>query len=391
MREGINTNIINDSLIFSETFESESNTRINNKGVPTDVTFNADGTASFNGSSSKIVYKIINKVRSVELRLENVTSFYCKLSSSRTIQIVSGTLSTTGFTSATYYVNSVVGTSVSATGKVHIVITDSVDFTVNDLQIGYNGTSYGNFKADLHCFYNRALTATEVANLYNGKTNKEVPMYQSGITPLLLYDSTKGYSQDRSGLRTLTETATSYQWVGNQYACKFNGSSSQIDLGSTHIVTNQTILFSAWLYNKGNSYPNGTLYGNGDFIIWLGDTVSYFTRNNSATPNMQFGNTKNKWIFIGLLSEGVSTYRFTCFLATTKTGLTQTTSGTHVLPTNSVIANEYIGRVSGSVVGTRYFNGLIPYINIRQMTSYDATVALQLLTQEWSSTRRNYN
>jgi hypothetical protein len=154
------------------TFNTEWDIVQNLKGTVSNVSFE-NGQAMFvTASSSKITFKGTWVTRTIKFELEDVTSFRCKLATGRTIVVTGGTVSNTGFSSATYYVNGAATSTVPATGKVTLIVENNADFTVNDLQIGYDGTAYGTFKADLAEQFNYLLSASEATNDYNKATHQ---------------------------------------------------------------------------------------------------------------------------------------------------------------------------------------------------------------------------
>jgi hypothetical protein len=166
------------SPIFRETFNDEWTVR-RYGGTPVSNPTFLNGLCSFvAGSSQKITYTDSWTTRSIRFILKDVTSFYCKLATGRSIQVVGGsnTVTTTGFSSATIYVNDAVSATITSTGYYMITVYDNANFTVNDLQIGYNGTTYGTFSIDLMDMWAEQLTASEVANLYNNKTFRNLPI-----------------------------------------------------------------------------------------------------------------------------------------------------------------------------------------------------------------------
>lgn len=157
-------------LIFRETFADEQSVRANG-GVPSGVTFN-NGVATFNGSTSKIVYPTVSGVLSVRLILTpgTTTQNILKLSSTHSISVSAGTVAGTGFASPTIYVNGVAGSTITAT-KVEVVITTATAIRAKDIQLGYISTYLTGTVELMEC-YNTVLSANDVKNLYEGKRLK---------------------------------------------------------------------------------------------------------------------------------------------------------------------------------------------------------------------------
>lgn len=88
-------------------------------------------------------------------------------SSSGKVDISSGSISTTGYTSPTVYVNSSVSSSVINGKWQHVVITSNTAFNADSVNIGRSGSSYFSGAIDDVRFYNRVLSASEIRHLYS--------------------------------------------------------------------------------------------------------------------------------------------------------------------------------------------------------------------------------
>jgi hypothetical protein len=367
---------INDSLVFRETLNDASSV-IRNGGSITDCTFE-NGVGTFNGSSSKITYPIVRGVKSIRIILtpSSTTEDIVKLSSSHSISVSGGTISATGLSSPTVYVNGIATSTVTAT-RSEIVITTATAFNADDLQLGYI-SSYYDGTIDLIEIYNRALTTSEVSNLYNQRYHKELPINTaSGI--LCDFNTFNGTISERTGL-TLTNTDVSTFKHGSYYSGLFNGSSSKIDTNVDFIGTN-AVTFNVWcfLYGWGES-GNGRFLDNGKYrLLPYASNYLYFSSNGGADVVYSAASsmTLNKWIFISVTrkADGKATF-YIGDLDTppTQSGSADQDSGTPAAGTSNVI----IGNNSGQ---TRTFDGLIPFVRI-----YSGILSDAELHQAWSST-----
>jgi hypothetical protein len=179
-------------LIFRETFNDAATVR-KNGGTPTAVTF-FNGAGTFDGTTSKINYNLnLNGTYSVRVRC-NPTSFAvirlildCRSSNADGVGYVR--LTTGGLVEATLgaaYVNGVATTTTVAGVNNEIVVTGlslKQGTGANLSLIGSNYTDSQEFLGtmDLLEIYSGTLTASEVANLYNNRWNKE---YMSGGEPM---------------------------------------------------------------------------------------------------------------------------------------------------------------------------------------------------------------
>ncbi|EKD91103.1 MAG: hypothetical protein ACD_30C00045G0003 [uncultured bacterium] len=79
----------------------------------------------------------------------------------------SGTVSATGFTSPTIYVNGVINGTLTASVWNHVVVTTDTGINANAFEVGRGNGAYNNGKIDDTRVYNRALSASDVSQLYN--------------------------------------------------------------------------------------------------------------------------------------------------------------------------------------------------------------------------------
>jgi hypothetical protein len=274
---------INDSLVFRETLNDASSV-IRNGGSITSVIFE-NGEGSFNGSSSKITYPTVRGVKSIRIILtpSSTTEDIVKLSSSHSISVSGGTISATGLSSPTVYVNGIATSTVTAT-RSEIVITTATAFNADDLQLGYI-SSYYNGDIDLVEIYNRALTASEVSNLYNQRYYKELPI-SLGRAELVTnggFDSDTWWSKNAAWTisggtancdGTQASTTNLYRsgllTVGRRYRLCFDitsisAGSLRISDGSVYLVTGLTIP-KTYEYYWTPTADNFYITGDSDFI-----------------------------------------------------------------------------------------------------------------------------
>ena len=85
-----------------------------------------------------------------------------------TIEITSGTLTGTGFSSPTYYVNGIASQTVASGSWQHIAITTATAFDPNNVDFGRISTTYMDGLLDEIKFYTYELTANQVLMDYQG-------------------------------------------------------------------------------------------------------------------------------------------------------------------------------------------------------------------------------
>ena len=400
------------SVIFRETFNSEFDVR-KNGGDPVDVSF-SDGIGSFNGSSSNIKYspKNIGKEFTIRMKIKILTPEISYLFTGG----LNGASSTThGF----YFISdtttfhrigisaagsSRLGTTGGITGIVgewHDItfsiskVNNFVKFYLDDIDVGsdtyipaldsllndfiaigartFYSAEYANIDIDLLEIYNTALTAEEVANLYNNISYRDI---RNGL--LLDIDARGGVIQDEIGNSLTINSGTSVK-KDNVYTSYFNGTSLGISVGS---LPTTNVTYSLWA--KLNPYSSPTLqqlrhslFGSG-----TGGTKRVDITNNSpytlysvlgGNVNIVLNKSTALWNMytITLDASGVMKVYFNGEY----TGLTS--SG------NSLLATMYFGSYQDAS-----FYKMRGYQN--QQRIYNRVLSAAEITQLYTSQKRNY-
>ena len=245
------------------------------------------------------------------------------------------------------YINGVLSGSISVGATSYCCGTD------RSVTLGANSGGGGGFfggKLDDVRIYNRALSASEVTQLYNlGAVNvahSNTTSISSGLVGYWTMDGSKinwaaNTMQDSSGQNNTgtlvnlgTTTSPTQGKVGQ--ALKFNGSSSYVDLGSMTALNVGTgdFMISAWVYNTNQSTGN---------VLVSKDNGST-QRQLSIVANTDSGGASNPGkVRIGIFnSSGDFYYR------ETNGGALLTNKWTHIV----------VGRASG--VLKLYMNGVAP-------------------------------
>lgn len=89
-----------------------------------------------------------------------------QLRSTTSLALVTGTLTPTGFTSPTVYVNGVAGSTVSAGAWQQIAVTTGTTVTVNDMELGRVSAAYFDGKMSNVKVFSTELSAGQIAELY---------------------------------------------------------------------------------------------------------------------------------------------------------------------------------------------------------------------------------
>ena len=123
---------------------------------------------SFSGNNYASIANTIT-TRSVSFWVKPTTNTASMLNLTATAYITAtgGTISATGFTSPTIYVNGVAGGVLAAGVWNHIVVTDTANTSADAITIGKANGAYTTGSIDDVRVYNRALSPSEVKLLYN--------------------------------------------------------------------------------------------------------------------------------------------------------------------------------------------------------------------------------
>jgi formylglycine-generating enzyme required for sulfatase activity len=145
-------------------------------GIVTDVTTN-NGVAVFNGTTSLLefscnhtgVYTIRFKIN----KLNSLTQVIAKLSSTISLSVNDGIITTTGITTPSIYINGKLNSTITANGG-DVFIVSTTPFTIDDFVLGYDST-YFSGEIDLIEFFNDALVEGMVDAIYSGRYFRQHP------------------------------------------------------------------------------------------------------------------------------------------------------------------------------------------------------------------------
>jgi len=290
-------------------------------------------------------------------------------------------------------------------GRVKVVLTQNARYRIritgtHNAASGFSitdnsaGTSYINTVASGSISVDTTFTATSVG------TGLYVRLFSAGTVTLselslmqitqesgsLLFDidAAQGIIRDKTGLRTITNTAVTVVNDGGNYVMKTDGTTSKLDLGADFLGTTD-LTIAGWIYATG--------WGEGASPDQRGRIIS----NNKLEVGINFQNNKSLWISSdGTISVGSAVNSLTLgawyFVAATRTtnGTANLYIGTRdVAPALSGSANQASGTpVAGSTVYLLSNNGASTFVGLmRNLKSYNRILSLAELTQLWSSTK----
>jgi len=359
------------SLVHKDVMNTEYDTRFMG-GTPTAITYSY-GKATFNGSTSNITYRSVNGVKAVRLKLtlSTTTQAVLTLSATHSISVTSGTISATGFASPTIYVNGAVSSTIT-TAESEIVVTTATAINANTIILGKVSTSYLTGSVNEFDLYTRAISTSEIYNMYLGVHHKDLE-----LTPLINFDSRAGQIVDKRG-NTITNTATTIKRSGSIFSADFNGSTSKLDYGNIDALTGD-ITIVGWVKARGYGEGNlGRILDNGKVFLNTNLTQKAFTfsRDNATNPQSATNSVLlNKWYFVCVTSTSSGITNF--YIGDYKTSPIISHTANQAGGTPATGSNIYIGNRSAD---DRTFNGLIPQIRI-----YKSILTQADFTRIWSN------
>lgn len=257
------------------------------------------------------------------------TDEYINLTASAYITSSSGTVSATGFTSPSIYVNGTLNGTITASAWNHVVITTDTAIDANQFEAGRANNSYVNGKMDEVRIYNRALSPNEVSQLYN--------FAPSPVGYWKLDEKTGQTTYDSSG-------------NGNNGTLGANGSAGSDDPTWVSAKMGAGLSFDGGDYVGLGDPSSGILdFGTGDFTIetwlkfplagsstWNGIITKGYTTSASATTwglnsgnpatalvyndakaaggawnaNYSFSSSSNGWHHIAITRTSGTSYKF---------------------------------------------------------------------------------
>lgn len=360
---------------------------------------------SFNGASDVVSAGNIGNVNSISfwINTSSTTQKIINLNATTYVEIASGTITATGFTSPTIYIDDVV-TSTLTSGWHHVAITTGSAITASTMELGRVGTNYMSGSLDDVRFYSRAISASEVTRLYQlggtTKINKTLERpgetIESGLVGSWSFngaDVSGTTAYDRSGSAnngTLTNGPTATIGKVGQ-ALSFDGTNDEMTTATNQGNGSNVKIFtlSAWFKTSSasgkkiiglESNQTGTGSSAYDREIYIGTDGKVYFRiwdgaNKTAVSSATF--TDNNWHHAVAVSTGDSG------------SITLYVDG--VLQQTTVIGSIYASystsywRIGGYIVGapngaSGYFPGSIDEVRIyNRALSADEITRLYLL------------
>lgn len=390
---------IDNSCIFRQTFANETTVRAAG-GVPTNVIFK-DGVAEFpNSGTSYIkynkswvgVYSIrvkfyFNGVISAQYNMiyDSRRNIDYKYGSGVYITPNQSTLSIINGASHILYVNGVISNQLRVGLNDMIITCSIISFKNSAVVIGSNAnliSSAYNMKFELLEIYNRVLTASEIKNLYNNKTNITLPSVISDTKKKIIdvnaysgiiKNTLSGQIVNGNLVPNVINTDVTVVHEGKGFVMMFP-SYTNLNLGNyPPLIGNVTIM--AWVnLPKPKRSDNQLLFTNGQLSIVNLYTNSTYITNANLNGVYTTRKTKNTWIFIAITR--------------TASGIVNHYEGNKQL---SPILNSTLNEAGDTpVAGTSYMKLMYSSTlnKISSFTFYEGILSLDEITEHWSSTKQ---
>ena len=270
-----------------------------------------------------------------------------------------------------------------------IVTGDTTAATKLDFMKYDASASYGNLKVGAGSFsttlcFTALTSGIQLRNIGAGTTNiSSIAIYkinQESLSVLADVNVGDGVISDKSGQRTITNTAVTVENDGGKYVMRTDGATSMLDLGADFIGTNDVTVYG-WVnpntYGEGGNL--GRIISNGKFYVYTSN--SGLLRVSSVDSTLVSSGSNSvllcKWIFFAVTRTANGTTNFYVGDKDTPLALSGTdnqASGTPVAGTTNTLLFSNNGALT--------FDGKSTGIKIVQ-----GIVSVEKLTQIWSSTR----
>ena len=234
----------------------------------------SDKCLLFDGADDYVsVSTSVTDIQSVSfwVRPTSTTEQFIDLNGSAYIEASSGTVSATGFTSPTIYVNGIVSSTITASEWQHITVTTGTALTGSAVRLGRIGSNYGQAFMDEVKIYPYARTAAQIKADYNARGSA------IGASAVLGAAANKNLSEGLVGYWAMDET-TDNSCSGGEDSCDSSGSenhgtwldgankqqgkygngvdldgaSDAINFGSDQKLDNlEAFTYSVWMYYEG--------------------------------------------------------------------------------------------------------------------------------------------
>jgi hypothetical protein len=281
------------------------------------------------------------------IKADDTTKKILGLNSTQYVEVSSGAITATGWTSPSIYVDGVSTTTID-TNWHHVVITTNTGINASTTNFGIVGAGYFDGKLDEVKFYSRALSQTEIRYHYNRGGPVAYWKFNEG-QGMVAYDTT---DNNNDGIISGTT------WASGKYgsALSFDGVNDSVDVPHSSNLCPESITVSGWI----KPISDGTRH----ILLakWFGYTVEVNSDGtvkwglNGAGGTQYFGTKKisfGEWHYLVGTFDAV-TKKQTVYIDGNFSEEQITTAGiTHSV---SSLIISYAGETNGLIDDVRIYN-----------------------------------
>ena len=305
----------------------------------------------------------------------------------------------------------VVGTYNSTTQKlsayvngVEVQVTASGSTTNNAVFFGLGASAQGAGDTAANYFdggideaavFNRALTATEIASLYDGSHTKRstVGEFNKNSTGLVGLWHLNGNSiDDSTNSNNGTDTAITYVSGRFGEAASYNGSTSEISINNGTQLNFGTGSFSVSFWVR----PTNIGAGNQDWIARPGATQAYFLIRCTSTGDLlvqlnKDGSNNLNWVHgLVVFTNNTWTHVTSVIDRTAGKGYNYI-NGTKLVSEGTVVGNPSLDTVNSWVLGENAFSGIYPVGQLDEVALFNIALTAKQAKEHyaWSIGRRS--
>lgn len=295
------------------------------------------------------------------------------------VQIASGTLSATGFTSPTLYVNGVAASTVAASAWQMIAITSATGVAASNVLLGQqNTTFYAGKLANVKAFTTE-LTAGQIAELYaspeqvlpTGASLSELAGWwplSEALGAVALNGVVGGKTGAISGATPVTaQTGALPQWAAASVSTPmyFDGTNDVVDFGDVMDIGTASWTYAAWCCVDSSASDNMVM---GKYSSVSGGGMAFFAANGFYRAVFSDGTTTT---FSSIVTDNTRKYVFVAAVANRSGNLSVYVNGVleNAVSISGMSASNVQNATTFKVGNTfsstnRWFSGHIAWVSV---------------------------
>lgn len=276
----------------------------------------------FDGSDDKIALGDISHLGTVKsvaiwVYLETTTEQIIDLDGGSTyIHASAGTITATGFTSPTIYVDGVVSSAITAAGWHFVVVTTGTAVSPTSVQFATDNTDFGNVRLNDCSLWTRALSATEIDQLYKGTLYDYmlnlVSAWELDDTALVQDIGWKGNGNDG----TVNGNPTVAEGPAGGKSLDLDGSGDYVEMGSFTGHPDGAFTICGWVKPDAltgfDRLANNGWAADGGWLLSMdggANDLDFFMQNDASVQKVTSLNTVAKigeWQFVAGVYDGTN-------------------------------------------------------------------------------------